>query len=71
MTILTDYTNNGGAVLLVNHHPDLTQSYCDRIVFLDHGYIILDLPTSSAFQELTFLGYDTFLPSEIMENPNA
>jgi energy-coupling factor transport system ATP-binding protein len=71
MTILKDYTNNGGAVLLVNHHPDLTQSYCDRIVFLDHGYIILDLPTSSAFQELTVLGYDTFLPSEIMENPNA
>ena len=71
MRFLNDYTKQGGAVLLVNHHPDLTQSYCDRIVFLEQGYIILDLPTSSAFQDLAVLGYDTFLPSGIKENPNA
>ena len=71
MTMLNDYTKQGGAVILVNHHPDLTQTYCDRIVFLDKGHIIIDQPTPSAFQELAASGFDTFLPSAMMESVYA
>ena len=67
MSLLNDYTKYGGTVLLVNHHPDLTQCYCDRIVFLDHGSIILDQPIPKAFQALAALGYEAFLPSTIRE----
>jgi len=71
MIMLNDYTKQGSAVILVNHHPDLTQTYCDRIVFLDKGHIIIDQPTPSAFQELAAGGYDTFLPSAMMESVYA
>jgi len=71
MGLLNDYSNKGGTVLMVNHHPDLTQIYCDRIVFLDQGHIIVDQPMLKAFQVLDTSGYDTFLPSTKMESAYA
>ncbi len=70
MRTLNDYAKSGGAILLVNHHPELTQAYCDRIVFLDQGKIIVDRPSPKAFQELFALGYSAFLPS-LMEGAYA
>ncbi len=71
MLLLKDYTKFGNTVLLVNHHPDLTLSYCDRILFLDQGNIILDKLISKAFENLAALGYDTFLPSIMLESAYA
>lgn len=67
MLLLSDYAKQGNTVLLVNHHADLTQTYCDRIVFLDHGSIIVDQPTFDAFQILADLGYTASLPQSMME----
>jgi len=63
MRTLNDYAKYGGTIILVNHHPNLTLAYCDRIVFLDQGKIIVDQPTTKTFQELSALGYSSFLPS--------
>ncbi len=71
MSTLLDYTKSGHTVMLVNHHPDLTQAYCNRVIFLDQGRILVDSPTSKAFEELAQLGYDTFLPSTIVEKSYA
>jgi energy-coupling factor transport system ATP-binding protein len=62
MKMLKSHTANGHTVLLVNHHAALTQTYCDRIIFLDAGKKVLDAPVSSAFNELGILGFQAFLP---------
>ncbi len=62
MGVLRDYTAEGHAMLLVNHHAELTQAYCDRVIFLDEGRIILDEPVSTAFENLAAKGYGAFLP---------
>jgi energy-coupling factor transport system ATP-binding protein len=62
MDILKSYTADGHAVLLVIHHAVLTQTYCDRVIFLDAGKKVLDAPISTAFTELEILGFQAFLP---------
>jgi energy-coupling factor transport system ATP-binding protein len=62
MNMLKAYTADGNAVLLVNHHAALTQTYCDRVIFLDAGKKVLDAPVSTAFTELESLGFQAFLP---------
>jgi len=71
MFLLKDYAKRGNTVLLVNHHADLTQTYCDRVIYLDHGSIIVDLPTIEAFDALARLGYTASLPTSLMEADNA
>ena len=62
MNMLKTYTADGHAVLLVNHHAALTQTYCDRVIFLDAGKKVLDAPVTTAFTELELLGFQAFLP---------
>jgi energy-coupling factor transport system ATP-binding protein len=71
MSILYDYAKNGNAVILVNHHPELTNMFCDRIIFLDEGHILVDKPVSQAFDEIAQLGYTPFLPVCMGETINA
>ena len=59
---LRNFTNQGHTVLLVNHHADLTQAYCDRVIFLDAGRKIVDAPVSMAFETLAEKGWNDFLP---------
>jgi energy-coupling factor transport system ATP-binding protein len=67
MKLLKSYSADGHAILLVNHHAALTQTYCDRIIFLDAGKKVLDAPVSTAFTDLEFLGFQAFLP-ELQED---
>lgn len=64
MGLLADYANAGNTVLLVNHHADLTAAYCDRVLFMQAGQIIVNGPTPNAFKQIQNLGFDAFLPSE-------
>jgi energy-coupling factor transport system ATP-binding protein len=60
--LLRGYCLRGNTVLLVNHHPDLTSRYCDRVLFMDGGQIKVDRRTDEAFAEITNLGFNTFTP---------
>jgi ABC-type hemin transport system ATPase subunit len=60
--LLRGYCLRGNSVLLVNHHPDLTRRYCDRVLFMDEGQIKVDRPTDEAFAEITNLGFNAFTP---------
>jgi len=64
MNILHDYTKLGNSVLLVNHHPQLTETFCRRLIFLDEGRILLDQPVDLAFETLRTSGFDSFVPNE-------
>lgn len=54
----------GYSILLVIHHSLLTLKYCDRLIFLDEGSIIIDTESQKAFEILLDLGYHAFLPGE-------
>jgi energy-coupling factor transport system ATP-binding protein len=71
MQMLKNYTANGVTVLLVNHHADLTQAYCDRLIFLDGGMKILDEPINNAFIKLAQLGFSAFLPQQQADAKHA
>jgi energy-coupling factor transport system ATP-binding protein len=62
MKFFRNCTQQGMAVLLVNHHADLTSQYCDRIVFLSEGRIVIDQPVSQAIDPLLSLGFSSFVP---------
>ena len=63
MRFLKKISETGVTVLLVIHQPRLTLKYCDRVVFLEAGQIVIDNEVSSAFNSLLELGYHAFLPS--------
>lgn len=62
MQWLQDYASKGHTILMANHHAQLTQAYCDRVIFLDEGSLIVDAPVPSAFTTLETFGYRPFLP---------
>ena len=68
MSFLKTYASQGNSVLLVNHHADLTSVYCDRIIFLEEGRKIIDAPVKAAFDSLSELGYEAFLPANRKES---
>lgn len=55
LNLLQTYVSQGGTVMLVNHAPSLTRRYTDRLLFLDHGEIIVDAPPDHAFAQLNLL----------------
>jgi len=59
----------GAAVLLVNHHPDLTTEYANRILFLEEGRLRVDAPISEGLGQLARLGYHAFLPYAMHPSP--
>ena len=63
MATLAEYAVKGNTVLLVNHHPELTRAYCDRILMLDKGSLIIDALIENAFSQMEALGMDAFLPA--------
>ena len=63
MATLSEYAAKGNTVLLVNHHPELTQKYCDRVLMLDNGQLVIDAPVEDAFFQMEVLGKDAFLPA--------
>jgi len=71
MMLLKEYTQIGNTVLLINHHAALTQTYCDRVIFLEDGKVIVDQPTSQAFATLSLQGYAPFLPTFQWEPAHA
>ena len=62
MGLLAEYAAKGNTVLLVNHHPELTQAYCNRILLLDKGRLVVDSPVEEAFFQMEGLGLNAFLP---------
>ena len=71
MRILQTYTRQGNTVVIVNHHSNLTQDYCDRVLFMEQGKIIIDQSISEAFKTIASYGFTAFLPSIAWEGLNA
>ena len=71
MSFLQKYARKGNTVILVNHHAEMTATYCNRIIFLEEGYKIIDAPVMDAFKSISDFGYNAFLPSALKESVYA
>jgi energy-coupling factor transporter ATP-binding protein EcfA2 len=52
----------GGSTLIVCHDPDFVQEFCDRILFLDQGKLLVCEPVKEGFKILKELGFKDYLP---------
>ncbi len=50
----------GGAALIVTHDADFAKKYCNRILFLDDGTIVLDGIPEMVLQRLPEIGHDEY-----------
>jgi len=60
---LREHTGRGGLTLMVCHEPALAASYCQRILFLDNGRLVVNAGVQQAWQELARLGREEYLPA--------
>lgn len=63
MRFLQTYTEYDNSVVLVNHHSDLSQEYCSRVLFMEKGQLIIDQKTPEVFSLINERGYRNFIPS--------
>jgi len=64
-------TQLGWTILLVIHHPELTLRYCDRLIFLEDGKVLINEKPETAFMDLNKLNYHAFLPEHKPEFTHA
>ncbi len=64
MGLLADHVNGGGMVIMVNHNPDVTAHYANRLLFLEAGQIVVDAPVRQGFEQLAQRGKDVYVPLE-------
>lgn len=62
---VVNHCQEGGTTIMVCHEPDFVEAFCDRILFLQNGNLIIDKPTKEAFLELKSLGFDDYLPTSM------
>lgn len=56
------HSSTGGLTIIVCHDPDFVRRFCDRILFLDNGKLLLDSPVDKTFELLKELGFKDYLP---------
>ena len=61
LDLLREFTADGGGVIMVNHAPEITRCYANRILFFDHGKIVVDAPIGEAFKQLKSLKKDAYV----------
>ncbi len=68
MTIIKQISNEGAAVLLATHDPAIVHAYCNRLLFLSEGKLVLDAPVHQAFSLLQQLGETEYIPPHLYKS---
>jgi len=68
LELLHRRTEQGCAVIMVNHAPEVTWRYANRLIFFNGGRIAVDAPTEEAFQRLKAMGREVYLPTAETES---
>ena len=62
LDLLREEADRGAAVVMVSHAPEVAARYADRVLFLDHGRLIVDDVPQEGFATLAKLGRTAYLP---------
>jgi energy-coupling factor transporter ATP-binding protein EcfA2 len=62
LDLLHEHAAAGGAVVMVNHAPEITRRYASRLLFFDNGRLLVDAPTHEVFAQLQALGKNAYVP---------
>jgi energy-coupling factor transporter ATP-binding protein EcfA2 len=62
LDLLRERVGQGDVVIMVNHAPEVTRSYASRLIFLDGGRVAVDAPPELAFERLTAMGREAYVP---------
>lgn len=60
LNTIFETVKTGGAVLVVTHDADFAHKYCNRMVFLEDGTLLLDGSPESVLQRLPEIGHDEY-----------
>ena len=56
LDLLGEQVAGGGAVIMVNHAPEITRRYASRLIFFSQGQIVIDARVDAGFAQLEALG---------------
>jgi energy-coupling factor transport system ATP-binding protein len=62
LELLRERTEQGDAVIMVNHAPEVTRRYASRVLFFNDGQIVVDAPPGPAFEQLRAMGREAYVP---------
>ena len=54
--------NQGAAVIMVIHNPEIVSKYATRLLFMENGRLLFDLPVEAGFDQLKRMGKRYYLP---------
>lgn len=58
---LLERSKKGGITIMICHESSFVKKYCNRVLFLDHGKLIIDAPVDEALKRMEVLGYKEYL----------
>jgi len=62
MNAVLDFSAAGGTVLMVCHNPEVVAVCCHRVVFMEEGRVVMDMPVPDVFEALRGAGKECFTP---------
>jgi energy-coupling factor transport system ATP-binding protein len=62
LTLLVEFVEAGGSVILVNHNPDYYSRIATRLLFLSGGSLVVDAPLEKGMAALTRMGRSAYVP---------
>jgi energy-coupling factor transporter ATP-binding protein EcfA2 len=60
-SVVTEAANTGGASIVVTHDSNFAKNYCNRVIFMEKGSILLDGSPQMVFQKLHEMGRTEFV----------
>ncbi len=58
--IIVETASANGAALVVTHNPNFAKNYCNRVIFVENGSILLDGPPETVLQRLVEIGHGEY-----------
>jgi energy-coupling factor transport system ATP-binding protein len=62
MQLIDHHRQQGGSTLMICHEPAVVEAFCQRVIFLEQGEIMVDALTAEAFEQLADRGYRAYVP---------
>jgi energy-coupling factor transporter ATP-binding protein EcfA2 len=71
LDLVRERVEMGATAVMVNHAPEVSRAYANRLLFFDGGRIVVDAPPEETFDRLEALGYDAYVPQRGTASPTS